>query len=310
MNPSICFIIPYFGKWPFWFPFFLASCRANSDINWILYSDCEIPANTPDNVRIIYTDYPTYCERISESLGISFQPSSPYKLCDIKPALGHIHKNEIAGFDFWAFGDIDLVYGDLRHYFTKGRLGQYDIFSTHERRISGHCCLLRNTPFMREAFMHVKDWKQQLSSPQHKWFDESAFSHLFIRHKNWPKQLAKLAKPFNRWARCIDATEGFTTPYAKIPWLDGTKNYPREWRWIHGRLTNNANGDRQFPYFHFVVWKKNSDSWNNSIANNPLAARTLADNLQWAITENGFETYSPNNNALLAPPLCPPCRGK
>ncbi len=31
---------------------------------------------------------------------MDFKPSSPYKLCDLKPALGFIHADRIQGFDF------------------------------------------------------------------------------------------------------------------------------------------------------------------------------------------------------------------
>jgi len=286
VSPTICFVIPYFGKWPFWLPFFLESCRANPDINWLLYTDCAAPEDTPENVRIVNTSYSSYCATVSASLQIDFQPPSPYKLCDLKPALGYIHREELKDFDFWAFGDIDLVYGNLRRYFTDDRLARHDIFSTHQRRVSGHCCLLRNTPFMREAFMHVKNWKELLSSPKHQWFDESAFSRLFIRHKNWPPALAELAKPLSRWTRCIENIEAFSTPYAKIPWTDGSHDFPKEWRWDNGRLTNDKDGERQFPYFHFVVWKKRAWDKNPAVVNSATPA--LATSGSWSITEDGF----------------------
>ncbi len=50
--PSIGFVIPYFGNWPFWFPFFLESCRANPSINWIFHTDCGIPADLPTAVAV------------------------------------------------------------------------------------------------------------------------------------------------------------------------------------------------------------------------------------------------------------------
>lgn len=245
MPPKICFVIPYFGTWPFWFPFFLESCRSNPDINWILYSDCTTDERIPENVKIINTQYAAYCEMVSESLKISFRPSSPYKLCYLKPALGYIYREDLVDYDFLAFGDIDPAYGNLRAYFTEKRLSRNDIFSTHLRRASGHCCLLRNTSFTREAFTHVPDWKILLETPQHQWFDESAFSRLFIKHKNWPAALAKAAKPLSRWTICINNEEAFSTPYAKLPWIDGSYNFPNEWRWDSGRLTN----DRFFHDF-------------------------------------------------------------
>ena len=288
-DPTICFVIPYFGNWPFWFPFFLESCAANPTIHWLLHTDCAIPDKVPTNVRIVETTFTSYCERISNCLGISFRPTSPYKLCDLKPALGYIHQDELNGFDFWAFGDIDVVYGDLRRYFTADRLSRYDLYSTHRRRISGHCCLLRNTPVMRNAFMLVANWRAFLSATQHVAFDESAFSHLFIRHKNWPTWLSRLVKPLNFWTRRTENVESFSTPYAGVEWVDGSKDSPAIWFWDNGRLTNNQNGDRQFPYLHFMVWKQREWPQNDAATRADNAA--LAARRQWLVSADGFSEH-------------------
>lgn len=284
--PTICFLIPYFGSWPFWFPFFLESCRANSDINWVFYTDCGVPNHLPANVRIVSLSFASYCDFVSNALKIDFHPTSPYKLCDLKPALGHIHQADLKGFEFWAFSDVDLVYGKLRDYFTADRLAGHDLFSTHVRRIAGHCCILRNTAFINEAFTHVGNWKKLLSSPAHQWFDESAFSRVFIRHKNWPKRLNALIKPWSRWTRCVEHIEAFSTPYAKIPWTDGSRNFPTEWYWDNGCLTNDRDGQRQFPYFHFIVWKK--EAWKKNSSVMASATPELAASRKWAISVNGF----------------------
>ncbi len=285
-RPPICFLIPYFGTWPFWFPFFLESCRANPDINWVFYTDCGVPEDLPPNLRIVSMSFASYCEAVSDALKIKFHPASPYKLCDLKPALGFIHHTDLAGFEFWAFSDIDLIYGNLRNYFTEKRLSGHDIFSTHVRRIAGHCCILRNTEFINGAFMQVRNWRELLSSPAHKWFDESAFSRMFIRHKNWPKRITELTKPWSRWTRCIENVEAFSTPYARIPWIDGTHDFPKTWYWDNGKLTNDKDGSREFPYFHFIVWKK--EPWRDSQSVLASATRSLAASRRWAISVDGF----------------------
>ena len=104
--PRILFLIPYFGRWPFWMPFFLESCRHNADIDWLLFSDCPIPSNVPDNVRIESITFADYCALVSQRLNIPFAPQAAYKLCDIKPALGHIHVDRLEGTD--APADLDL----------------------------------------------------------------------------------------------------------------------------------------------------------------------------------------------------------
>lgn len=254
-SPSICIIIPYFGRWPFWMPCFLAGCRANPDVDWLLYSDCGEPVDCPANVQVVTIGFADYCSRISQSLQIDFHPDNPYKLCDIKPALGWMHAEELAAYDFWGFGDIDLIYGDLRSYFTAERLAKHDLFSTHARRISGHFCLVRNSEDMRAAFMRVKSWQLKFETSEHFAFDESAFSKVFLRHKNSPLWVRKLAALFDPWLKRAEFAEAYTTPNGKIPWVDGSRNYPSKWYWQEGRLSNDLVGDRVFPYFHFMVWK-------------------------------------------------------
>lgn len=256
-NPGIAIVIPYFGRWPFWMPYFLESCRANPDIDWLLYSDCGQPERCPSNVRVVTVSYQDYCQRVAGALHIDFHPDQPYKLCDIKPALGLIHAEELAGYDFWGFGDLDLLYGDLRAYFTAERLARFDLFSTHARRISGHLCLIRNTEEMRTAFMRVKHWQFRLESPEHLAFDESAFSKIFLRHKNSASWVRWLAAQCDPWLRRAEFIEAYTTPNGKIPWTDGSRDYPVEWYWQDGRISNSSLENRVYPYFHFMVWKRN-----------------------------------------------------
>ena len=284
-DPRICFIIPYFGQWPFWFPFFIESCRNNPSINWILHSDCGIPENAPENVVFIDTSFDNYCRRVSASLAIDFSPTNPYKLCDLKPALGFVHKDELEEYDFWAFGDLDLVYGNLRKYFSTERLAQKDIFSTHRRRISGHLCLVRNTTKMRKSFMEVPNWKNLLENKRHLTFDESAFSRLFVRHKNWPDWLSNLAKPINSWTRRTENIEAFSTPNAGLAWTDGSRNFPENWYWIDGTLTNDRDGSREFPYLHFLAWKQ--AAWQSAETSGKTNASKIASSGRWRIAKTG-----------------------
>lgn len=290
VQPTICFVIPYFGKWPYWMPFFLAGCRANSSVNWLLFSDCGPIENSPPNVRVVDTDYGAYCSRVSDRLGIEFHPANPYKLCDLKPALGYIHEQELTGYDFWAFGDLDLVFGDLRAYFTPERLAQKDVFSTHARRISGHCCLLRNRHDLRELFFDIKDWRHRLADQRHEGLDEGAFSRIFIRRKNWPDSLARLSWLLNPWFRRAEFIEAYSTPNAKVAWVDGSRNFPTRWFWRKGVLTNDRCGDRAFPYVHFLVWK--TLTWRHlspaAIADYPRLAREAA----WQVSADGFAPLS------------------
>lgn len=267
-------------------PFFLQSCRYNPDVQWLFFTDCGVPPDAPENVQFRVMSFTDYCNMVSVRLGIHFQPSSPYKLCDLKPALGYVHADNLAGFDFWGFSDIDLIYGNLRTHFTNARLSSFDLLSTHERRISGHLCLLRNVRRMREAFMLSPSWREKLSSDEHLAFDESSFSRLFIRYKSWPTPLRNLANGLNPLWRCSDFAEAYSTPNGRVRWHDGSFNFPQRWIWKDGRLYNDQDGVRQFPYFHFIGWK--SDAWPTRPKCELMGDATLAGRNAWCVTAEGF----------------------
>lgn len=281
---SICFVIPYFGKWPLWMPYYWETCRVNSTIDWLFYTDCGKPDNCPPNVKVIDISYENYCKFISDKLSINFYPANPYKLCDVKPLLGHLHEKELRHYDFWAFGDVDVIYGDLRAYFNEDRLSAKDLFSTLARRVSGHLCLVRNTQEMRLAYQKVSNWKELVSGNEHVAFDEKAYSKVYLRHKNSPKWVRYIAAMFDPWLQRAEFVEAFSTPDAKLSWVDGTMKFPHKWYWKMGRLTNDIDGDRVFPYFHFMIWKAgwNQDNFHAQITNSEHQIKSFT------VTVNGF----------------------
>lgn len=285
--PRILFVIPYFGRWPFWMPFFLESCRRNSTIDWLFFTDCGVPGNSPGNVRYVEESFASYCTRVSQRLGIEFAPGNPYKLCDLKPALGYVHADCLDGYDFWGISDIDLVYGNLRGYFDAPRLERFDLLSTHARRVSGHLCLVRNTDEMREAFMRVAGWRRYLADPAHHAFDEKAFSKVFVRFKNWPESLRRVFDSLRPLRRHSEFTEAYSTPNARIAWHDGSYTFPGCWFWQQGRLLNDLDGEREFPYFHFLVWKH---AWRAAGIKDAAFYQALSDSGFWTMSERGFSS--------------------
>ena len=286
-SPRICLLMPYFGQWPFWMAFFLESCRHNPSVDWLFYSDCAPLENCPANVRVIPMSFAEYCQQVSRTLGIDFQPQRAYKLCDIRPAFGQIHADDLQGYDFWGFGDIDLVYGNLRGYFTDARLRDKDLYSTHARRVSGHLCLIRNTARMRTAYQRIPQWQRRFCDPEHQALDEGAFTRLFLRHKNLPPLLQRWLGRFNPWYRRSEFVEAFSTPLGRIDWLDGSRNFPQRWFWTPGSLRNERDGLREFPYFHFIVWKR--EAWGALSPEAQAASSAFAASGAWSISAQGFE---------------------
>ncbi len=286
---SIAFVIPYFGKFPFWMGFFIESCRSNSTVDFLFYSDIEQPDGWPENIKYQKITFEAYKELVSDKLDVDFDPSNPYKLCDIKPAYGFVHQEDLSGYDFWGFCDIDLVFGNIRNFMTETVLESYEFISAYERRVSGHFFLAKNTGLGRSAFMAAKDWQKVFEDKDNHCFDEKAFSDLFVKFKNHPgwsrKALTWLCLPLSRKALF---EEQYSTPGLRYDWINGSRGFPSEWYWQDGVLTNNA-AEREFLYFHFLKWKR---EWGNTVIEGIPKPEPSG---RWIISDCGFQVEKSGN---------------
>jgi hypothetical protein len=251
---KIIFVLPYFGAWPFWFDYFLLSCRYNPSIDWLIIGDSTPPDDPPENVIFKTMSFEHYCQFVSDRLEVVFSPTRPYKLCDLKPMYGRLHQPEIEPYDFWGFCDMDVVFGQLRHFLSEEVLAHDAVF-THAQRVSGHLSLFRSDEKLIDAYRHIPRWRELLQSPENQRMDERAFSKLFYRHKNWPLSFQTFLPGGNPLRISPYFKEQHSTPGCRIPWVDGSQNYPHEWRWNEGVLGNDRTSG-QFMYFHFLNWKQ------------------------------------------------------
>lgn len=252
MAKKILFLIPYFGRFPEWFPFYLESCRWNPTIDWIVFTDCEIPKNHPENFQFIPMSFEDYQQLISDRLGIDFKTKHAYTLCNMKPALGYLHQEYLTGYDYFGYTDIDVIYGDLRAFLTDDVL-TYNTISTHPNRASGHLFLIKNEEPWVNAFRQIPNWKQVLSSPVISGVAEGHFTKVLLGRQRLPNALRKVWAIFDPYKRNNLFEERYSTSFSEYPWKDGSFNYPNEWYWDRGKLTTSF-GD-EMMYLHFMNWK-------------------------------------------------------
>lgn len=137
---SICYIIPYFGRLPINFPLWLLSCKANPTINWIILTDDRTQYDYPQNVKVIYSSYEEIIGRIKANFNFDILIDRPWRLSLFKPAYGEIFQEELRGFDFWGYCDIDLMWGNIRAFYTD------EVLSNFQRiGFLGHSTLYKNT---------------------------------------------------------------------------------------------------------------------------------------------------------------------
>lgn len=144
---SICLIIPYFGKFPNYFDYFLISCVNNPTINWLIITDNGLESPS-ENIKVINMTFDDFIGIIKSKFDFEICLDSPYKLCDFKPAYGYILEDYISEFEFWGHCDTDMIFGDIRKFITDKTLSRHDKILRH-----GHLSMYRNTPEVNRWFM-------------------------------------------------------------------------------------------------------------------------------------------------------------
>lgn len=244
-KPWLVLICFYFGRWPPWINFFVESCKWNPQVHWRIYTDCGEPENRADNVTCVGVSFAEYVAHARERLGMHIAPADAYKICDLRPAQGFLHEDEIAGYPFFGVADIDVIHGNIETFYGALR-EDHDVISTHPERASGHFLVLRNTPVLRRAFEMIPGYAEALADPRQTGIEESAYTPVL-------RQIAGERALFVERHSTVLSTRG---------WHDGTLNYPAYWTWRAGRLTNDRDGAREFLYLHFMRWQ--SAHWINN----------------------------------------------
>ena len=175
---KIALIIPYFGKFPEWMPLYLYSCSKQKNIDFLYFTDCEIPKRIYDNTKFIKTSFDAYCQKVSTKLDIDFRPTASYKLCDLKPFYGIIHKDDLENYDWWGFGDLDLIYGDLSLLLNAYNLAHYDLLTTHIDKIAGHFTVVRKSSEYTHIPLQIPHWQEKLMLDRHVFLDETEYAEL------------------------------------------------------------------------------------------------------------------------------------
>lgn len=258
---KIAQIIPYFGEWPEWFNLYLYSCSRNQMIDFIFFTDCPIPKKVYHNTKFISIDSIDYYKLVSNRLGIKYNIKNAYKLTDLKPFLGAIHEPELRGYDFWSFGDIDMVLGDLSNLLSNENLRKYNLITTHNYHIAGHMTVLKNNEYYRNLCFKIPNWETRLSEDKHYGFDEGEWSKLtfpglFINRLVWKYVVRKFKIidffTFMNFANSLNGgkrlfKEFFTSPNPKRGdiWVYDTKK---------GKVLNPKG--KELPYIHFLFFKK------------------------------------------------------
>lgn len=267
---SIAIYVFYFGKWPEWFELYFDSIKRNSSIDFHIFTDCDTSL-TADNVFYHKYSFDQYKTLVSGRLKLEFNPNNGIKICDVRPFIGLLHSDVFNKYDYYGWADVDLLFGNIRQFYTDELLLKYNVFATRTNKTAGHFTLFKNTKTNREICFKIYKWREALQNPDFVGLDEhgitNALSMTFFDKLNekmgWNTDIL-----FTRWLsrlkrRKLYLVEKYTTPFTPIPWLDGTVNsdQPSIWYYDNGVITNDRDKDRKFIYIHFMNFK--SSKWRH-----------------------------------------------
>ena len=177
---SILLICPYFGEFPNYFPLWLKTASHNETIDFIIPTDHSPMKGMPGNVRFLNTTLEEMKTKIEHLLEMKISLTEPYKLCDYKPVYGMLFYDIVSQYDFWGYCDLDLIFGDLRTFFTDQLLSSYDkIYRT------GQLTIFKQNKETVELFLDTGGkelgdftYKEAFTTPYICHFDESAICKL------------------------------------------------------------------------------------------------------------------------------------
>lgn len=253
MKGNVVLIMPYFGRLPSYFGTYLKSLEGkNMDVLWI--SDLDVPKH-PNNFKIVKMSLDEVKERFEKVLGTKVVINGGRRLCDFRPMYAKAFEEFISGYDYWGWGDCDLVYGNAFNDYLARTVatGKYDAVSMHRDYMSGPTCFYRNTPKMRELYHKAANWQEVCS------FEGPG--GVFIFDECGGQFHAKLSAGKMTLAECAEECDSFSAVIWRTEGLDiYREDEIDEETLADGEVVTMKNGNlfidgREIAVFHFVLAK-------------------------------------------------------
>lgn len=243
---KILIIITYFGHWPEWFRLFLRSCDNNPNLDWLVVTDCPVPETKPTNINFLTMSFDEFIVFSNERLGVEFSFQNRYKLCMLRPAFNKLFREELAGYDFWGTGDVDLIYGDLEGYLNENGCLNHDIISFHDNYLSGHLFFVRNKLNFSPLSESINNYYELLDGDGYSYVDELYFDAVGQRGSASCFYIDTRKHGMSIWA-----SEANTTPYSRNRrWPQSSGRYPDRFVWRSSKIV--SDDCVELPYLHFM----------------------------------------------------------
>lgn len=258
---TIVIIFPYFGTLPIQYKMWRASALYNPTVDFMFFTDADVePAN---NIIVHKMRFCDFQKIVQKSFDFTITLDRPYKLCEYKQAYGYILQEYIKEYEYWGFGDLDLVYGDLRAFITDDVLQHKFLLGW------GHLTFIRNdedaTTYFMKQVPGYQNYKDAFTTSIITYFDEYGYKGCSDKWKDCRPADCWLEWPFDNASKPKQSYHfnSLTRGWQQVIFEHiGNKLYML--RFNHGRLEKKESlyahfqhrgfmQDRVTDYSHFLV---------------------------------------------------------
>jgi len=168
-------VIVYFGILPKWFSVWLHTAKLNRGIDFHLFQDAieEWQDNNIFYHNISMADYNNLPLLKAERCVLKY----PYKFCDFRPLIAETFPEIIAPYQYWGWGDLDVIYGDILSVIGES-FGRFDYISTGWQGESGPLAFFRNSEKVNKLWRSIPNVNAKLNSEKYVGMDEIDFVSL------------------------------------------------------------------------------------------------------------------------------------
>ena len=283
MKTRLVLILPYYGRLPPYFNAWMSSvCGKCFDVLFV--SNLKVASFLP-NFHQVFMDLSDLEKLAREKMGVDVNIRTPARLCDFKPMYGHIFEDYIRQYKYWAFGDCDLVYGNLMNRYVCDIVARkFDAASCRKCWSSGSFFMMKNDVRMRMFYTRCSNWRAVAEST-----DVSFVNFDEIGTQKYYRALERGEMDMEEATHARDCLSAAL-------WRSGDISFSHEDVACEDDLANKCVrvmhdgavfcGDKELAYFHFIQakWKRHF-FWPEV---------SLADCKEYSITETGYYKGSPS----------------
>lgn len=242
-----CVIVTYLGTLPPWMRTYLKTCYA-SGLDFKIITD-DTTYQSRENVEFVMMTREELRTRIN-ALGFDLPTLSNRKLCDVKILYGILFKELLQGYDYWGYGDLDVIYGNARKFVNTTVFAGCDVFICRHFLV-GHGTFYRNSDRIENVILQMPRLRKRMNRETYQSLDERRMKKYLLRRKDVKLKFCTVMATDNpKTANGLHCT------------------------WSNGTLINNLTGE-EVLYAHFLKTKNNPDA-NWAFRETPIFELTAA----------------------------------